>query len=72
MLGFARLPPPNCLTANERRLVSLVGRGFKDRDLAARLSIPTDCVAVEIRGVNSKLGLRNLHALAIYAKHSDL
>ena len=72
MLGFARLPPPQCLTANERRLVSLVGRGFKDHDLAAKLSIPADRVAVELRGVTSKLGLRSLPALAIYAKRSDL
>ena len=72
MLGFARLPPPSCLTVGERQPVSLVGQGYMNHELATKLSIPTDHVGVELRSVVSKLGLRSLPALAIYAKRSNL
>jgi DNA-binding NarL/FixJ family response regulator len=72
MFGFARLPSPTCLTASEQQLVSFVAQGYNNQDLAAKLSVSTDLVGAELRGVFSKLGVRSLPALAIYARHSNL
>ena len=65
-------PDPTCLSEREQQIVSLVGRGLRPLEIAARLSVNQRVFGVELRGILGKLGLSDPLELAIYARRHGL
>lgn len=51
----------------ERRVLSAVGCGLRDDEIAAALALPEDAVAAHIAGILAKLGLRDRAAAIVHA-----
>lgn len=62
----------NSLTAREREVVTLVGEGLKNRDIAARLFISETTVRHHLTSIFDKLGVSDRFELAIYAYRHGL
>jgi two-component system nitrate/nitrite response regulator NarP len=67
---LAKLGPP--LTQRERKLVMLVARGLRNRDIAAELGITEGTVKVYLHAIFDKLGVANRTELAIRAAEVGL
>ena len=74
MKGQARSDEPDHsdpwarLTARERDIVQLVARGFRNREIAERLSITTGTVKVHLMHVFEKTGAKDRYQLALQAR----
>ncbi|MFC9594471.1 BTAD domain-containing putative transcriptional regulator [Streptomyces sp. NPDC056944] len=60
------------LRHQERRVLSAVGCGLRDDEIAAALAIPEDTVASDLAGILAKLGLRDRAAAIVHAFDSGL
>ena len=69
---LARLGPETALTQRERKLVMLVARGMRNRDIAAELGITEGTVKVYLHAIFDKLGVANRTELAIRAAEIGL
>jgi two-component system nitrate/nitrite response regulator NarP len=67
---LANLGPP--LTQRERKLVMLVARGMRNRNIAAELGITEGTVKVYLHAIFDKLGVANRTELAIRAAEVGL
>jgi len=73
-LIVVRIPMPQCLGPEDRRLaalsprereiVELIASGFKNKEIAARLSIASSTVKDHVHHILQKTGLRNRAAVA--------
>ncbi len=60
------------LTEREREIVSLIGQGYKNKEIAKRLHISEPTVKTHLCRIFQKLGIKNRSQLITYAiKHSD-
>jgi DNA-binding NarL/FixJ family response regulator len=55
------------LSARERQIVALVAQGFKNKEIAAKISISECTVKSYLRLVHEKLRVRDRLELALYA-----
>ena len=60
------------LTPREREIASLVGQGYKYREIAEMLSISEQTVKNHLRNMFHKLGVSDRLQLALYAIHHNL
>ena len=60
------------LSQRERKLVMLVARGLRNRDIAAELGITEGTVKVYLHAIFEKLGVANRTELALRAKQVGL
>lgn len=58
---------PATLRAQEREVLSAVGCGLRDDEIAAALAIPEDAVAAHLARILAKLGLRDRAAAIVHA-----
>ncbi|MCU1260017.1 MAG: two component transcriptional regulator, LuxR family [Bryobacterales bacterium] len=65
-------PEPTPLTRREREIVALVARGFRNREIAGKLSISTQTVKNHMHNIFDKLAIKDRLELAIYAIHNGL
>ena len=59
------------LSAREREVMLLVGKGLSNRDIARRLEISDGTVKVHLHCIYEKLGIRNRTLLAVLAAKSE-
>src|ERR1051325_7366875 len=59
------------LSAREREIVALVAQGYKNREIAAKLSISAQTVKNHLHNIFHNLGVANRLELALYAIHKD-
>lgn len=59
------------LSAREREVMLLVGKGLSNRDIARRLKISDSTVAVHLQAIYRKLSIRNRTSLAVLAANSE-
>jgi DNA-binding NarL/FixJ family response regulator len=64
--------PTGTLSGREREVLSLVGKGATNREIAQRLIVSEHTVKVHLRSVLNKLNLRNRQQAAAYAAHKGL
>jgi two-component system nitrate/nitrite response regulator NarL len=57
------------LSAREREVMLLVGKGLSNRDIARRLEISDGTVKAHLQHIYRKLGIRNRTMLAVLAAH---
>lgn len=69
---LANLGPETALTQRERKLVMLVARGMRNREIAAELGITEGTVKVYLHAIFDKLGVANRTELAIRAAEVGL
>lgn len=69
---LSSLGPQTTLTQRERKLVMLVARGMRNRDIAAELGITEGTVKVYLHAIFDKLGVANRTELAIRAAEVGL
>ena len=69
---LASLGPQTTLTQRERKLVMLVARGMRNREIAAELGITEGTVKVYLHAIFDKLGVANRTELAIRAAEVGL
>jgi DNA-binding NarL/FixJ family response regulator len=60
------------LTCREREIISLIGEGLKNKQIAARLYISETTVRHHLTSVFDKLGVADRLELVIYAFHHGL
>jgi DNA-binding NarL/FixJ family response regulator len=60
------------LTPREREIVSMVARGFSNREVGERLSISEGTVKTHLHTIYEKLGLRGRVQLANYARENGM
>ncbi|MCP9271556.1 LuxR C-terminal-related transcriptional regulator [Mycolicibacterium sp. CAU 1645] len=74
LLGAARTGPARvtALSAREREVLTLVGQGFDNDELAARLSASSVTVARWVRAIAGKLGVQARTQLAVTAYDAGL
>ncbi|MGW8694890.1 response regulator transcription factor, partial [[Kitasatospora] papulosa] len=59
--------PAAALRPQERQVLSAVGCGLRDDEIAAALALPEDAVAEHLAGILRKLGLRDRTAAVVHA-----
>jgi len=59
------------LSAREREVMLLVGKGLSNKDIARRLEISDSTVAVHLQNIYRKLSIRNRTSLAVLAANSE-
>jgi two-component system nitrate/nitrite response regulator NarL len=64
-LDGTRRHPLDALTPRERQIAELVGRGMRNRDIAAELSMSEGTVKVYLHTIYQKLGIENRTELAL-------
>ena len=62
-----RTAEPDPLTPREREVLTLVAKGFLNKEIAGRLGIGLTTVISHRRNITEKLGIRNVAGLAVYA-----
>ena len=69
MLPAARsqMPPQNDLTMREIEVLSLVARGFINKEIADKLHISLTTVITHRKNITEKLGVKTVSGLTIYA-----
>lgn len=69
MLSAARsqMPPQNDLTMREIEVLSLVARGFINKEIADKLHISLTTVITHRKNITEKLGIKTISGLTIYA-----
>ena len=69
MLSAARsqMPPQNDLTMREIEVLSLVARGFINKEIADKLHISLTTVITHRKNITEKLGIKTVSGLTIYA-----
>ncbi|MCR5575068.1 MAG: LuxR C-terminal-related transcriptional regulator [Bacteroidaceae bacterium] len=69
MLSAARsqMPPQNDLTMREIEVLSLVARGFINKEIADKLHISLTTVITHRKNITEKLGIKTVSSLTIYA-----
>ncbi len=69
MLPAARsqMPPQNDLTMREIEVLSLVARGFINKEIADKLHISLTTVITHRKNITEKLGIKTISGLTIYA-----
>lgn len=65
-------PEPSPLSPREREVVALVARGFRNKEIAGKLSISTQTVKNHMHNIFDKLAVKDRLELAIYAIHNGL
>ncbi len=63
---------PEALTAREREVLTLIGAGLSNRDIARRLHIAQTTVKTHINNAFAKIGARNRADAVRYAYHAGL
>jgi predicted ATPase/DNA-binding CsgD family transcriptional regulator len=63
--------PVDQLTARERQVVAMIGRGYTNRRIAEELVIAEKTAEVHARNIREKLGLHTRSAVAAWAAKSD-
>jgi DNA-binding NarL/FixJ family response regulator len=58
------------MTANERRVLALLGRGLPNRTIAQTLGITDARVKTHVRSVLAKLRLENRTAAAVFSQRN--
>ncbi len=64
--------PGGVLTARERDVVRLIGRGYSNRQIAEELVVTVGTAGVHIEHILRKLDLRSRHQVADWAKTHGL
>jgi DNA-binding NarL/FixJ family response regulator len=59
------------LSAREREVMLLAGKGLSNKDIARRLEISENTVAVHLHHIHRKLSIRNRTSLAVLAANSE-
>ena len=62
----------DALTAREREVASLIGRGLSNRDIAAALVITEMTTETHVKHILAKLGFRSRSQVAVWATHHGL
>jgi len=70
--GNRRHPTDDPLTTREREIVTLVARGLRNSEVAARLFISVVTVKTHLSNVFQKLGIRDRSDLVLYAVRAGL
>ncbi len=65
-------PAPAPLTDREREVLTLVARGFRNKQIAERLGIGLTTVITHRRNLTEKLGIRSVAELTLYAVTTGL
>lgn len=65
--GEALKEPHESLSEREKEIISLVAKGFSNKEIGERLFISSHTVATHRRNINAKLGIHSPAALAIFA-----
>jgi DNA-binding NarL/FixJ family response regulator len=60
------------LSPREREIVTLVAKGFKNREMAAHLSLSEQTIKNHLRKIFDKLGVTDRLELALYVVHHNL
>ncbi|MGP8079303.1 MAG: LuxR C-terminal-related transcriptional regulator [Dehalococcoidales bacterium] len=72
-LGNLKLPKPDSiLSSRELEVLSLIGHGATNREIAQKLIISEHTVKSHLRSILSKLNIRNRQQAAAYAEHEGL
>jgi DNA-binding NarL/FixJ family response regulator len=72
LVGELRNPTDDPLTTREREIVTLVARGLRNSEVAARLFISVVTVKTHLSNVFQKLGVRDRSDLVLYAVRTGL
>lgn len=72
MSGDGKRPAPDVLSAREREVMVLVGRGSTNREIAEELCISEHTAKVHLRAILNKLNLRNRQQVAAFAMKEGL
>lgn len=70
--GAPRRGDKSLLTPREHQIVSLVTQGFRNKEMAEKLSISEQTVKNHLQNVYDKLGVSDRLELALYALHHKL
>jgi DNA-binding NarL/FixJ family response regulator len=64
--------PATSLSVREREVLTLVGEGATNREIAQKLFVSEHTIKVHLRGILSKLSLRNRQQAAVFAEREGL
>jgi len=64
--------PVDTLTAREREVLSLIGNGATNREIAGKLIISEHTVKSHLRSILNKLNINNRQQAAVYAERAGL
>jgi DNA-binding NarL/FixJ family response regulator len=65
-------PVPAAITRMELRIVACIGKGYNDKEIAARLSLKPGTIRNYISSVMRKAGLKNRAQIAIFALRNGI
>jgi DNA-binding NarL/FixJ family response regulator len=60
------------LSERESEVLSLLGRGYKAKDIASKLFISINTVKTHIQNMRHKLGLKNQNELIVYFHNNKI